>query len=40
MNGELRQNLYLIEDHRLMYTAGHNIVIYNVEEKSQVFLQG
>ena len=40
VNGGMKNNLYLLEDHRLMYTAGHNIVVYNVEDKSQYFLSG
>lgn len=40
VNGELRNNLFLLEDHRLMYSAGHNIVVYNFEDKTQLFLSG
>ena len=40
MNGELKNNLYLLEDHRILYSAGHNIVLYNTEDKSQYFLPG
>lgn len=40
VNGELRNNLYLIDEHKLLYTAGHNIVVYSTDEKQQYFLQG
>lgn len=32
--------MYLLEDHRLIYSAGHNIVLYNTEDKSQYFFPG
>ena len=40
VNGELRRNVHLIDNHKLLYTAGHNIVIYNLEDKTQDFLPG
>ena len=29
-----------MNDHKLLYTAGHNIIIYSTDEKNQVFLAG
>jgi hypothetical protein len=29
-----------LEDHRIVYTAGHNVVVYNTEDKSQYFYSG
>lgn len=40
INGELKNNLFLLEDHRIVYTAGHNVVVYNTEDKSQYFYSG
>ena len=40
INGELQQNLYLLEDHRVVYPSGHNVVVYNTEDKSQYFYSG
>lgn len=40
VNGEIKNNIYLLEDHRLVYSAGHNIVLYNTEDKSQYFFPG
>ena len=30
----------MLEDHKLMYSSGHNMVIYNIEDRSQSFLAG
>jgi len=32
--------LHLIEEHKLLYTAGHNVVVYSTDEKNQYFLAG
>lgn len=40
VNGELRNNLHLVDENKLLYTAGHNIVVYSTDEKNQYFLQG
>ncbi|CAI2371694.1 unnamed protein product [Moneuplotes crassus] len=40
INGEFKNSLFLIEDHRVVYTAGHNVVVYNTEDKSQYFYAG
>ena len=40
VNGEIRNNLHLIEEHKLLYTAGHNVVVYSTDEKNQYFLPG
>jgi len=34
VNGDLKNNIFLLEDHRILYSAGHNIVLYNTEDKS------
>jgi len=30
----------MVDEHKILYTAGHNIVVYSTEEKNQYFLQG
>jgi len=40
VNGEITNNLHIIDDKQLMYVAGHNVIIYNTDEKSQVFIPG
>lgn len=40
VNGELKNNMYMVDEHKILYTAGHNIVVYSTEEKNQYFLQG
>jgi cilia- and flagella-associated protein 57 len=32
VNGQIKQNLYVVEDKRLLYVAGHNVIIYNPED--------
>jgi hypothetical protein len=38
INGALHNNLFVIEDKKLLYVAGHNVIIYNPEEQSQFFI--
>jgi hypothetical protein len=38
VNGETRNNLHLIDEQKLLYTAGHNVVVYSTDEKNQHFL--
>lgn len=40
VNGELHNNLHLVDEHKILYTAGHNIVVYSTDEKIQHFLNG
>ena len=40
VNGDLRNNIHLHADHQLVYAAGHNVIVYNTEDKSQFFHPG
>ena len=41
INGGLKNNIHLIEDDKkLLYVAGHNVVVYAPDERSQVFIPG
>ena len=41
VNTALKDSLFLIqEDSTLLYVAGHNIIVYKLEEKEQIFMQG
>ena len=40
VNGDLKNNLHFIDEHKLLYVAGHNFVVYSTDEKNQYFLQG
>jgi len=40
INGSIKNSLHLIDEKKLMYVAGHNIIIYNPEEQSQFFIPG
>jgi hypothetical protein len=39
-NGDIKNNLHLIDEHKLLYVAGHNVVVYSTEpnESNQYFL--
>ena len=39
-NGQLNNCLHLIDDRFLIYVAGHNIVVYNLDDGSQQFIPG
>lgn len=32
--GDVQGNIFFCEDSRVIYPAGHNVVIYNVDEKT------
>ena len=41
VNTSVKDSLYLVnEDNTLLYVAGHNIVLYRLDEKEQTFLSG
>ncbi len=40
VEGKLPNNLHLLADHQLVYTAGNNVVVYSAEDKSQYFYSG
>ena len=40
INGQIANNLHIIEDKKLLYVAGHNVIIYSPEETSQYFIPG
>ena len=31
VNGDIKNNLHLIDEHKLLYVAGHNVVVYSTE---------
>ena len=39
-NADIKKSLHLIDDKKLVYVAGHNVVITKLEDKSQTFLPG
>lgn len=40
MKSDVQGNLFYIDDQRVIYPAGHNVVIYNVDEKTQSYIPG
>ena len=35
VNATLKNSLFIVKDHLLVYCAGHNVVVYNLHEKTQ-----
>jgi hypothetical protein len=40
INGNVTDNLSFVENDTLVYVAGHNIIIYNRNDKKQRFIYG
>ena len=40
VNGSIHNNLHIVEEKKLLYVAGHNVIEYNTDEKSQLFIPG
>ena len=40
MKGDVAGNIFYCEDSRVIYPAGHNVVIYNIDEKTQTYISG
>jgi len=34
INGSNKSNLFVVEEKKLLYVSGHNVIIFNVEENS------
>lgn len=37
---DIKQGLFLIDDTNLVYVAGHNIVMYRIDDQEQTFFPG
>ena len=40
VNGQNKNNLFVVEEKKLLYVAGHNVIIFNVEDNTQFFIPG
>lgn len=40
IKGDVQGNLFYYDDQRVIYPVGHNVVIYNVDEKTQIYIPG
>lgn len=40
VKGELRNSLHIVDDKKLLYVSGHNVIMYNIDEQSQYFIPG
>ena len=34
VKGDVKTNLFYLDDQRVLYPSGHNIVVYNIDDKS------
>lgn len=40
LKADVRNNIHFLDDSRILYPCGHNVVIYNQEDRSQVCIPG
>ncbi|EGR29835.1 WD repeat protein [Ichthyophthirius multifiliis] len=40
MNSQIRTNIYFLDEEKIIYPAGHNIVQYHIQDKIQVYYYG
>ena len=40
VNGQLNNALHMHEEKKLVYVAGHNVIVYNTDEQHQSFIPG
>lgn len=40
MNGNLREDIQLLDDKKVFYTSGHHVVKYSMVDKTQTFITG
>ena len=40
LKGDVKQNLFFIDDQTVLYPCGHNVVIYNIDDRSQKYIAG
>lgn len=34
VNGQMKNNLHVVQEKRLLYVAGHNVILYNPDDNS------
>lgn len=40
MKGDVRDNIHYVDESTVLYPAGHQIILYHIETKTQRFIQG
>lgn len=40
LKGDVKNNIHYLDDNRILYPCGHNIVIFNTDDKSQLYIPG
>lgn len=40
LKGDVKNNVFFVEDNTVVYPCGHNVVVYNMADKSQRYIPG
>lgn len=40
VDGQLLHGIHIVDEHRILYVAGNNVVVYSTEEQTQYFIRG
>lgn len=40
LKGDIRNNVHFLDDQKILYPIGHNIVVYYIDDESQTYYQG
>jgi hypothetical protein len=40
VKGDVKNNLFFIDDLRVLFPAGHNVVVHNTDDKKQTYVSG
>lgn len=40
LKGDVKQNIFFINDQTVIYPCGHNIVVYNIDDRTQKYIPG
>jgi cilia- and flagella-associated protein 57 len=40
LKSDVKNGIHYLDDQRILYVCGHNVVIYSFEDKSQIFIPG
>jgi hypothetical protein len=40
VKGDVKNNLFFIDDLRVLFPAGHNVIVHNTDDKKQTYISG
>lgn len=40
LKGDVKDNIFFLNENEVIYPAGHNVIIFNIEDKTQRYIQG